>query len=60
MFALRCPCGVEIAAATEDELVAAVEDHLATQHPRLVGAYDREDIVALSYRRPAPPTKTGN
>ena len=53
MLAVRCPCGLEIMGEGEDALVAAVEAHLADRHPRLVGAYSRDDILALSYRRPA-------
>jgi hypothetical protein len=53
MLGLRCPCGLEITGEGEDGLVEAVHAHLADRHPRLVGAYDRDDILTLAYRRPA-------
>lgn len=53
MLAVRCPCGLEITGEGEDALVAAVQAHLVDRHPRLVGAYDRDDVLSLAYRRPA-------
>jgi hypothetical protein len=51
--ALRCPCGLEITGASAADLIAAAQAHLADEHPHLVGVYDSDDILALSYRRPA-------
>jgi nucleoside-diphosphate-sugar epimerase len=42
--ALRCPCRLELTGESADALVEAAEAHLGDQHPRLVGAYDRDDI----------------
>lgn len=53
MLAVRCPCGLEVTGETEDAVVAAVQAHLADLHPRLVGAYDADDVLTLAYRRPA-------
>jgi hypothetical protein len=53
MLALRCPCGLELTGDSADNLVAAVNTHLAEQHPRVAGAYDRDDILTLAYRRPS-------
>jgi hypothetical protein len=53
LLAVRCPCGLEIVGAGEDDLVSAVNAHLDAQHPRVAGSYGAEDILALSYRRPA-------
>ena len=38
--------GVVIRAEDDDELVAAVERHVADAHPDLVGKLSRPDIVA--------------
>ena len=54
VYALRCPCGLEITGESEDALVDAANAHLAVQHQRLAGAYAREDILSLAYRRPVP------
>jgi hypothetical protein len=51
MLALRCPCGLEIQGEDEDGLVESVNAHLDQQHPRVAGAYDRDDILTLAYRR---------
>jgi hypothetical protein len=53
MMALRCPCGLEILGEDEDGLVDAVNAHLEKLHPRVAGAYDRDDILTLAYRRPS-------
>ncbi|SEO82603.1 DUF1059 domain-containing protein [Trujillonella endophytica] len=52
MLAVRCPCGLEVTGEGDEALVAAVQAHLADRHPRLVGAYDADDILSLAYRRP--------
>lgn len=51
MLALRCPCGLELTGEDEDGLVATVYAHLAELHPRVAGAYDRDDILTLAYPR---------
>ena len=53
LLAVRCPCGLELTAQEEDGVVAAVNAHLEAEHPRVAGAYDRDDILTLAYRRPA-------
>lgn len=53
MLAVRCPCGLEITGEAEEELIEAVNAHLTARHPKVAGAYDRDDILALAYRRPA-------
>jgi hypothetical protein len=52
-LAVRCPCGLEITGQDENGVVAAVNAHLDAEHPRVAGAYDRDDILTLAYRRPA-------
>ena len=45
---MTCECGEVARAETEDELIAAVERHLADQHPDLVGKLSRDDILAMA------------
>jgi predicted small metal-binding protein len=45
---INCECGRVVKAETEDEIVAKVEQHVAEDHPELVGKLSREDIVAMS------------
>ena len=45
---MTCECGEVARAETEDELIAAVERHVAEQHPDLVGTFSREDILAMA------------
>lgn len=40
--------GVVIRGASDDELVANVERHVAEAHPDLVGSVCREDILAAA------------
>lgn len=40
--------GVVMQGATDDELVANVERHIAEAHPDLVGRVAREDILAAA------------
>jgi hypothetical protein len=52
VLAVRCPCGLELAAGGEDDLVPAVNQHLVEFHGRAEG-YDREQVIFMAYRRPA-------
>jgi hypothetical protein len=45
---VNCECGRVVKADTEDEIVVKVEQHVAADHPELVGKLTREDIVAMS------------
>jgi len=45
---LTCECGEVARAETEDELIAAVERHVAQQHPDLVDKFSRDDILAMA------------
>lgn len=45
---VNCECGQKVQAESEDELVAKVEAHVASDHPELVGKLTRQDIVAMS------------
>jgi predicted small metal-binding protein len=43
---LECPCGKEITAKDEDELVRKTQEHLAAQHPG--HEYTREQILLIA------------
>lgn len=45
---LRCECGYVSRGETDDELVAAAERHIATDHPDLVGSVSRDDLLAMT------------
>jgi hypothetical protein len=45
---VNCPCGVTVDGETEEELVANVEAHVASDHPDLVGKYSREQILEMA------------
>ena len=51
---IRCPCGLELIAGSEEALVKAVNAHLSAEHPRVAGSYDDGDILALSYPKRVP------
>ena len=46
-WALRCECGDEMRAASEDELVRVVEAHLAERHPALRTMPKAEDLTTI-------------
>ena len=46
MKAMQCPCGQEITGQTDEEFVAAVNEHLATAHPEMAGKYTAEQILS--------------
>jgi predicted small metal-binding protein len=43
---IHCPCGTDVRGETDDELVAAVEEHVKENHPDRVGTMSREEILA--------------
>jgi hypothetical protein len=49
MKVVHCPCGTDVAGETDDELVANVEAHLASDHPDQAGKYSREQIVGMAH-----------
>ncbi|GAA1538673.1 DUF1059 domain-containing protein [Nocardioides humi] len=44
---LDCPCGARLQGPSEDELVEAVQAHLAQRHPGR--EYSREEILFLAF-----------
>jgi predicted small metal-binding protein len=45
---INCECGQTVRGQSDDELVVAVEAHVQTDHPDLVGQMSREDILAMA------------
>lgn len=46
---VHCPCGKDVEGADDDELVRNVEEHVAADHPDLVGKYSREQILGMAH-----------
>ena len=44
---LVCPCGEHFRGASEDELVAIVQEHLEQSHPGM--SYTREEILFIAF-----------
>ena len=55
MKLLQCPCGEEITARDDDEMVERAQAHLAQAHPHLVGEYGPEHILFMARDLPDPP-----
>jgi hypothetical protein len=49
MQVVHCPCGKDISGETDDEIVGNVEEHIAEDHPDLVGQYSREQILEMAH-----------
>jgi hypothetical protein len=45
---INCECGRVVTGETDDELIAAVETHVQSDHPELVGKLSRDDILAMA------------
>ena len=45
---INCQCGATVRGETDDELVAAAETHIKTEHPNLVGKMGREQFLAMA------------
>jgi predicted small metal-binding protein len=45
---VNCECGFVAQGATDDELVATVEQHVQSDHPDMVGKMSREDILGMA------------
>ena len=45
---INCECGEVVRAASDDELVQQVEQHVDQAHPELVGKMSRDDILAMA------------
>jgi predicted small metal-binding protein len=49
MKAVHCPCGEVVEAATDDELVDKVQQHVREDHPEQESEYTREKILSLAH-----------
>jgi hypothetical protein len=45
---INCECGRVVRGDTDDELIAAADDHVNRDHPELVGKISREDFLAMA------------
>ena len=48
MKVVHCPCGTDLEAETDDELVAKVQEHVRDDHPEMVGEMSREQILEMA------------
>jgi hypothetical protein len=46
---VHCPCGKDVQGETDDQLVEAVEAHVASDHPEMAGKYSREQILGMAH-----------
>jgi len=46
---VHCPCGKDVQGETDDQLVEAVEAHVALDHPEMAGKYSREQILGMAH-----------
>lgn len=47
-MAIHCECGSTVRGETEDDLVAAAEEHIAADHPEMVGSISREQLLRMA------------
>jgi predicted small metal-binding protein len=45
---INCECGRVIRGETEEEVLAAAEEHVKRDHPELVGKISRADLLAMA------------
>jgi hypothetical protein len=45
---INCECGQIVRGETDDELIAAAEEHINSNHPALVGKVSREDLLGMA------------
>ncbi len=45
---IDCECGAVVKSQDDDDLVAQVEAHIASDHPELVGKLSREDVLGMA------------
>ncbi|HEY7007457.1 MAG TPA: DUF1059 domain-containing protein [Jatrophihabitantaceae bacterium] len=42
---IRCECGFVARGDTDDEVVAAIREHMAADHPAVLSSVSREDLL---------------
>jgi predicted small metal-binding protein len=45
---ITCECGYVVRGESDDELVAAAEEHMRQNHPDMVGKVSREDVLEMA------------
>jgi predicted small metal-binding protein len=45
---ITCECGYVVRGESDDELVAATEEHMRQNHPDMVGKVSREDMLEMA------------
>lgn len=43
---IRCECGFVARGERDDQVVATIRDHMAADHPVLLGAVSQEDLLS--------------
>ena len=46
---VHCECGHDLQGETDDEVVAAVEQHVKEAHPDMEGQMSREQILEMAH-----------
>jgi predicted small metal-binding protein len=49
MKVIHCECGADVSGETDEELVAAVEQHVQEHHPEMVGQLTRDQILDMAH-----------
>jgi hypothetical protein len=49
MKVVHCPCGKDVSGETDEQLVTNVQEHIASDHPDMVGKYSSEQIVEMAH-----------
>ncbi|HEY7046720.1 MAG TPA: DUF1059 domain-containing protein [Jatrophihabitantaceae bacterium] len=42
---IRCECGFVARGDSDDEVIRAIREHMATDHPALLASISREDLL---------------
>jgi predicted small metal-binding protein len=45
---INCDCGYVVRGENDDELVAAAEQHIQSDHPDMVGQVSREQLLSMA------------
>jgi hypothetical protein len=45
---IRCQCGFLGRGETVEEAASAIEEHMRSDHPELVGEVSREDLIGMA------------
>ena len=45
---INCECGFVVHGETDDDLVSNAEEHIAADHPEMVGKVSRDDLLGMA------------